>query len=71
MSTEANLLSIEEQTLDESGISDTAMEIILWIIFDVVCMTFNIFGIVTNVVNIICFAKQGFQDSVNISLFGT
>lgn len=41
-----------------------------WIIYAVLCQAINIFGTVTNILNIICFIKQGFKDPVNISLLG-
>ncbi|CAG5130212.1 unnamed protein product, partial [Candidula unifasciata] len=42
-----------------------------WIIYTVVCQFIDVFGIATNIINIICFIKQGFKDSVNISLLGS
>lgn len=34
------------------------------------CQSIVVFGIVTNIINIICFVKQGFKDQINISLSG-
>lgn len=41
-----------------------------WVLYSVVCQIINIFGIVTNIINILCFVKQGFKDSINVSLLG-
>lgn len=41
------------------------------VVFGVMCQSLAIFGIGTNLINIICFAKQGFKDQINISLTGT
>lgn len=61
-------------TADESYdylISDKATEMIKWVIDASICQVIAIFGIGTNIVNIICFFKQGFKDPVNVSLLGT
>lgn len=42
----------------------------MYAMYTSLCQLINIFGIVTNVINIICFVKQGFKDTVNISLLG-
>lgn len=41
-----------------------------WIIYLGLCQVICVFGILTNMINIICFLKQGFKDPVNISLLG-
>lgn len=41
------------------------------VVFGVLCQSLAIFGIGTNLINIICFAQQGFKDQINISLTGT
>jgi hypothetical protein len=41
-----------------------------WILYSVLCQLICVFGIVTNIVNIICFVKQGFKDPVNVSFMG-
>lgn len=41
-----------------------------WVLYNIVCQIINIFGIVTNIINIVCFVKQGFKDSINVSLLG-
>ncbi|CAG5130214.1 unnamed protein product, partial [Candidula unifasciata] len=33
-----------------------------------VCQAIDLLGIVTNIINIVCFAKQGFKETTNISL---
>lgn len=59
-----------QKITDSSGISDEAVLIFTWVVFEGLCQMINIFGIVTNVINIICFIRQHFKDSVNISLLG-
>ncbi|CAG5121617.1 unnamed protein product, partial [Candidula unifasciata] len=49
-------------------ISDEWLHICFWLVFAVLCQLIDIFGTITNVVNIICFVKQGFKDPVNVSL---
>ncbi|XP_035827204.1 uncharacterized protein LOC118478201 [Aplysia californica] len=36
----------------------------------VLCGLVSLFGVASNIINIVVFAKQGFQDSMNISLMG-
>lgn len=38
--------------------------------FVFICEIIDLFGTGTNIVNIVCFAKQGLKDPVNISLLG-
>ncbi|CAG5130215.1 unnamed protein product, partial [Candidula unifasciata] len=49
-------------------ISDEIITILKWIVYTVVCQLVNGFGIVTNIINIACFIKQGFKDTTNICL---
>ncbi|CAG5126085.1 unnamed protein product, partial [Candidula unifasciata] len=49
-------------------VSDEALLVVQWLVYAVVCQLIDIFGTVTNIINIICFVKQGFKDPVNISL---
>lgn len=53
-----------------SDVSDEVRLIIQWIVYAVVCQLIDVFGIVTNITNIVCFVKQGFKDPINISLLG-
>ncbi|CAG5115103.1 unnamed protein product, partial [Candidula unifasciata] len=52
----------------DSFISDKAIIIFQYVMITVICQFINIFGVGTNIINIMCFAKQGFNDSVNICL---
>lgn len=48
-------------------------EVRLWfqaINFAIICEFIDVIGSAANIINIICFCKQGFKDSVNISLLG-
>lgn len=62
--------SHHQKTTDASGISDEAVLAFTWVIFGVLCQVITVFGIATNIVNIICFVKQNVKDSVNVSLLG-
>lgn len=55
---------------DVSGISDEAVLVYTNVVYSFVCQAIDVFGVVTNVINIVCFAKQGFKDPINISLLG-
>lgn len=70
MFSKANTSSIVDVHTDILIISDYAMLIYTWVVYAVFCQIINIFGIITNIINIVCFAKQGFKDSVNISFVG-
>lgn len=64
----------EEYTIAETGsgalINDGLTIILKWIIYSILCQLMNVFGIVTNIINMICFIKQGFKDTINICLLG-
>lgn len=51
-------------------VSDEALTVFLWLICSVVCQMIAVFGAVTNIMNIVCFVKLGFQEPVNVSLLG-
>lgn len=51
-------------------VSDEAVVIFQYICYTIVNSFIDILGVVTNIINIACFIKQGFADSVNVSLFG-
>lgn len=70
MTREANFSDFNEIPHELSGISDEAILTFSWFVYGAVCPALDVFGIFTNIINIICFIKQGFQDSVNVSLFG-
>lgn len=50
-------------------VSDESLIIFLWNAA-LLCQFICAFGIATNIVNILCFVKQGFVDPVNVSLLG-
>ncbi|CAL1541310.1 unnamed protein product, partial [Lymnaea stagnalis] len=50
-------------------VSDEVRLIFQALNFAIVCQVMDIFGTATNIINIIVFLKQGFKDSVNVSLF--
>lgn len=61
-------LSVEHALVFTLDYSTTS--ICMYILFSAVCQAFNVFGLATNIINIIIFAKQGFKDSINVSLLG-
>lgn len=52
----------------KSILSVELYSLIMSINLGVICQLFAIFGTITNIINIIIFVKQGFSDTVNISL---
>lgn len=55
---------------DFGGVNDEARLIFVWFNYGVVCQVIALFGVVSNIINIVCFVRQGCQDPVNISLLG-
>lgn len=55
--------------LDTINISHNLYLFIMFINLGVICQSIAVFGVVTNVFNTIIFLKQGFSDTINISLF--
>lgn len=49
---------------------DATARTFIWIICGAVIQTVNLFGIVSNAINIMCFAKQGLKEAINISFLG-
>ncbi|XP_005104454.1 galanin-like G-protein coupled receptor npr-9 [Aplysia californica] len=51
-------------------ISDTFRRIYVIVNFNTLSLVINFLGTIGNFINIVVFARQGFSDSVNVSLFG-
>lgn len=51
-------------------ISSSTSRILHWCLYTALCQAIVLFGVVSNIINIVCFVKQGFQDPVNVSLCG-
>ncbi|CAG5120669.1 unnamed protein product, partial [Candidula unifasciata] len=51
-------------------VSNEVQEMFKIVLFVAICGILSLFGIGANVTNIIVFIKQGFKDSINISLLG-
>lgn len=51
-------------------VSDNVLYLFQWFFITVVCNIIDVFGVMTNIINIICFLRLGFRDPVNISLLG-
>ncbi|CAG5115106.1 unnamed protein product, partial [Candidula unifasciata] len=60
--------SLIGELLSDNLVSDDARKLFQWIGYSIVCELIDIFGTVTNIMNIICFIKLGFKESVNVSL---
>lgn len=53
------------------GIVSSEITVILqWIIWSTIPQIVIVCGIVGNVINIVCFVRQGFKDSVNVTFVG-
>ncbi|BFZ07871.1 hypothetical protein BsWGS_10910 [Bradybaena similaris] len=55
---------------DSFILDDATSAICTLVLYSTVCQLINVFGIATNIINIICFVKQGFKDAINVSLLG-
>lgn len=49
---------------------DLVADILSWVTFGCLCQVICTFGVLTNVMNIVCFVNQGFNDPINISFLG-
>uniref|UniRef100_A0A0B6ZHU5 G-protein coupled receptors family 1 profile domain-containing protein n=1 Tax=Arion vulgaris TaxID=1028688 RepID=A0A0B6ZHU5_9EUPU len=58
----------DKLTFSVSIINDQIYLMIMFINMGIICQTFTVFGTVNNVINIIIFIRQGFSDTINISL---
>lgn len=45
-------------------------EICTYLLYCFISQTIAVFGVFTNIINIMCFMKQGFSETINISLLG-
>lgn len=59
-------LSVTSQGL----ISNEVRQIFQWVFFTIICELIDIFGVAANIINITCFFRMGFKDTINISLLG-
>lgn len=62
--------SFEDVEMSNFYISGELELIFTSVVYGVLCQLIAVFGIVTNIINIICFIKQDFENTVNISLLG-
>lgn len=62
-------VSREDDGIDVLINAQTA-SILNWILLAGICQGVAVFGTFANIVNIVCFLRQGFKDSVDVSLFG-
>ncbi|CAG5117003.1 unnamed protein product, partial [Candidula unifasciata] len=49
-------------------ISDSLRQTLQWIVYCVIGQSIVVFGIAANIVNIVCFVRQGFREPINVSL---
>lgn len=55
---------------DIPAIDYETLTIFIWAAYSVLIQIVDVFGVGTNIINIVCFIKQGFKEPVNISLLG-
>lgn len=65
-----NLLISSHLYLTDMAETGNQMVLFTWVTYAGVCQTVNIFGIVSNIINIVCFITQGFKEAINVSLLG-
>lgn len=58
------------QTMPQDLVSADSLEVFQWVVYSVLSQIIVVFGVVSNIISIVCFSVQGFKDSVNISLLG-
>lgn len=63
-------LAVSNGDIDKVIISLAAKVILHWIVWAILSQAVVVFGIFSNIINIVCFVKQGFKDSINVSLTG-
>lgn len=64
-------VSVISKSVVSLTVSDgQTIQIFSWVMFAVVCQAVDAFGVVTNIINIVCFVKQGFKEPINVSLLG-
>lgn len=51
-------------------LSDRVVLILQWVVLATVSQLTDICGIRANIINIVCFVKQGFKDTVNVTFLG-
>ncbi|BFZ07959.1 hypothetical protein BsWGS_10998 [Bradybaena similaris] len=66
-------IHLRSETHDDESDALVSVQVRLifqWIFNSVLCELVDIFGTITNIINIVCFVKLGIRDPVNISLLG-
>lgn len=53
-----------------SSVDNSITQMYVYVMYATACQAVAVSGVVTNIINIICFVKQGFEESINISLLG-
>lgn len=64
------LTNISTLPSSQGLLADDVMPFIFTINLSIICSTVSLFGIVTNIINITVFVRQGFKETINISLLG-
>ncbi|CAG5130213.1 unnamed protein product, partial [Candidula unifasciata] len=62
------IAAVSDNIEPDALINQRVVVIIQWIFFSVLCQIIDVAGIGANIINIICFVKQGCKDPVNVSL---
>lgn len=51
-------------------VSDEVTQLFQWVVYSGVSQFIAVFGMIANIMNIICFIKLRFKDSINVALLG-
>ncbi|CAG5117002.1 unnamed protein product, partial [Candidula unifasciata] len=65
----AGVCSLQATSL-EPLLSDSLTAVLCYVTYCVLSQLICLFGVVSNIISIVCFIKQGFKDPANASFFG-
>lgn len=66
----AEITSLDVNRETDALISNNALLVFNYVMLAVVCQIIAVFGVGGNIINVFCFVKHGFKESVNVSLLG-
>lgn len=67
---QTNISTTPQEHTSHGLIPDEIMPYVFTINLSIICSVVSVFGIATNIINIIVFVRQGFKETINISLLG-
>lgn len=70
MTEQANSSHTHTYAVATKYVSDEAVLLFKWIVVVAVCEVLDVLCSITNIINIVCILKQGFNEPINVSLFG-